>query len=558
MSVSLARILCVTFLLLLPACYAKLPCDKKWKGPSDSNSLNDCDLQTYFADTYGVYVVAPIVLAILMFVVIPIILCARYCCNCCGGFRRSPNGGCCGGTTWNERQETEKNAHYLAVHVTGSKLAVGLVLILGIVGLACCVAGATTLQKAYDDTWSSTDNVITWLQGKVKSIRTKVTKPDGTYITGIDASYFDNVNKQIEDLRSSKSDLKDQASKIWDPVVQASFVLGVVPILMFVMGIVFALCNIRRCGPLSLIILAWIIGTLFWILAFGVGLTNVVLIEVCDEVDAQKTKSPGVMQWYAVPLCNKNVPLDSAKKSVVDAERQNAIAACNTVLSYCENSDVYNPAVNSQLVFYCPFAANTTASCPTFANAADQIGKFTRVKLSVPTSQCTDVNNANCTVSKCSQTCSNTDLKNAFASGLAILGDAGRALAAFNEDVAPMLDCNVLYDKAFEVFSECSQFVSSTTTVRAGLIIYAIASFLLAFVMMLGQKRFFPVAEAGSLQTVGTQPATTNGGVDGGANKEGQLPPSSSTEPVEMGQHAPKALPAGGSETQQHPPAPQS
>eukprot|EP00759_Apiculatamorpha_spiralis_P058504 PhF_6_TR9223/c0_g1_i1/m.14506 len=496
MSVSLARILCVTFLLLLPACYAKLPCDKKWKGPSDSNSLNDCDLQTYFADTYGVYVVAPIVLAILMFVVIPIILCARYCCNCCGGFRRSPNGGCCGGTTWNERPETEKNAHYLATHVTASKIAVIVVLVLGIVGLACCVAGASGIQKAFDDTWSSTDNLITWLQNKVKSMRTKLTRSDGTLVGSLIPGDFDNINKQIENVRSSKNDLKDQFSSLWQPVVTASYVMGVVPIIAFVTGVILAYCNIRRCGPLVLILLSWFVGTLFWILAFAIGLTNVILVEFCDEVDAQKTKAPGVMQWYAIPVCNKSIPLSAAKDLVTTAEKVSATAACNALMTTCENSDVYNAQANPSVVYYCPLAADVPRYCTTFSSATYQIVNVTRAKSTLPRQLCTDVTNTQCTIAKCSQTCSDGNAKTTSANSISALLDANRAFTAFNEDVAPMLDCNALYDKAFEVFSSCSTFVAATTVGRAGLIVYAVGMWCLAITMMFGQKRFFPAIEA--------------------------------------------------------------
>ncbi|SCU67876.1 uncharacterized protein TEOVI_000495500 [Trypanosoma equiperdum] len=124
----------------------------------------------------------------------------------------------------------------------------------------------------------------------------------------------------------------------WIPTV--SFCIGTFAILVMVPMFVFA--YFRCCSkwlPRLLSCVYWLFAILFMALGFLMILLSYVIGTICGEVALHYDRSPGLIQWYALPMCQEKFNFANLNEMIFNAQKDVSQKACTKILEYCDNDE---------------------------------------------------------------------------------------------------------------------------------------------------------------------------------------------------------------------------
>lgn len=496
MAVSRSRAVVVVLLLVCammmahPADASTFGCEKKWSGPSESNDMGDCDLAQHYAEDKVIIgsLIIPVIIFVLTLILYPIVFCGRLLCNCCGSNRRRPGFCCCGGSDWDGKSDEEKNAAYARSDVICNRVTMFVLWGCAVVALFIMLVGGSRLMTGYNDFFGQIDIMFDWVDGRRESIRSLTTR-NGTLIPGMSPDLFINMRSVTDGMRSDISKYKDDTSNYVDIGNGVAIALAIVPNILCIIAVAFAVFDIRKCFPACLTCFFFVSIILYSALAL-IGLaTGVITKDCCGEIDAYKAKQPGLMWWYLVPHCDSTLQFSQFRSQLNSTEQTNALSACQTMLDICSTSTSYNANL-SAVRFVCAIT-NPVLDCQTAADA-DRILANTYLKAGAPV---TCNSSLLCNVKECATSCLLDLMKQKAAASLIGVGNAINTARAYNEFLEPLLHCSALFDKAVSLFTKCDTLQSGLTMIGSGSTLYAFVFCLSIIFLFRGQKRFFKLAK---------------------------------------------------------------
>lgn len=487
MSAKLVLVIVCALLAVAPS-HALLPCVKQWKNASAHHDWSKCDWSnwplSYYFQASGVILFSLVFAA--TFIVCPCVLIARYCCRCCGSFRRRPGYDCCGGSEWDSRTTAEINAGYTVREVRAAHRTAYAAAIIGVVAFVVMIHGSLHFSHAVEGDVDSLFNVVETLQGKFAHLKTAVTLESSgnatthpTFVPPITDANLTKFTDKINDVHHVVREIKHYVSKYKGRFIVAVGFCVAIPTLLLLLSTIPACCNIRTCVPLCFTLLFFL--TLMVLSVFGIvlGAVQLGVHETCSEFDAQWTKSRGIFQLYLVPKCQHDKPFGSINASVFDAVVRTEKRACASML-------------RTKLLDNFAFPMG---DCD--VNTVQRFLNDSRSSTALPDpGACSDAGGHlyHCTVYECSTHCVNDELKTlamAAVNKTLLFDRVNRAYAA---DVKPLQDCNYLYNESIAVFRDnnrCHRLLRGLDYQVGAIALYS-AAFIVGIVAMLrGQKRFF-------------------------------------------------------------------
>ncbi|CBH13746.1 hypothetical protein, conserved [Trypanosoma brucei gambiense DAL972] len=122
----------------------------------------------------------------------------------------------------------------------------------------------------------------------------------------------------------------------WVPTV--SFCIGAFAVLVMVPMFMFA--YFRCCSkwlPRLLSCVYWLFAILFTALGLVILLLAYAFGLVCGEITLHYDRSPGLIQLYALPMCEEKFNFANLNKMILDAQKDVSQKACEEILKYCDN-----------------------------------------------------------------------------------------------------------------------------------------------------------------------------------------------------------------------------
>lgn len=459
------------------------PCvDSTWTGPSADNKFN-CDNGDRWSKFIREKMALPLFLMIcawFTFLACPWIFCFRYCCQCCGGSRQRPDNCCCGSSVWDQKPEQERFAAYSRFSIRVTKLATVLLAIAAVVSVGVSYSGAGDFGKGLDSLSDGFSANIAWIRSIITDLKNGIRRDDGTYPMDM-TKIYDIENRLDSTDRDYQRNYKDHRNISKDITYGLGYAT-IIPCVFLMMALLPAACNIRICIPALLIMFYFLLAFVYLFAGSLFYLINVPVNMVCDEVTLQTNRQPGVMQWYVIPKCKRDGPLETARSRLDTAESNAAADACNSLRSYCDEYTMYGGG--STRPFYCKMTY--PANCSDFAGI-NEVARTARIKDGYSES-CGG--NSPCTVAKCASYCTDSVLKSRSLQFNNSLSDANRVMSTVRRVVYPWLDCNTLVDKILQNVPVCDKFPKGFDQLGFAC---SFAGFLLLggiIVLFMGQKRF--------------------------------------------------------------------
>jgi hypothetical protein len=482
-------------------------CDEVFANASASNKPAECfegdhaSKVIFDGDHVGqaILTLVPIIIFALGLLLCPIMTAARYCCGCCGGYRRRPDGLCCGASQWDQIPEPRKNKAYTRGSIRRTKFCSCILLICAAAAIPVGIAGAARFQTNFDDIFSEVKSVLTWVDGRSNGMRTLLTiNATGELIPPLTEELFQDIGKKTIDIRASIQDAKDQV----DPFVGETFIGAVIIFalsIMFLLATIGAACaNLRRCVLCCNLVFHYLFFILYSIIAVVFLAAGLLVTDVCGErqLFLNNPSAKGLISLAGVPQCDANFPFERIPGQVTDVIRTQSIAACESMDSICSPGTTFDSSQPLE-VFQCTGLTNATQDCETFASA-NGIASSMELKPSAPGVQCVNdsVVLTPCTLSKCGETCNDATIKNTSQTASTSLSYAANAELAYTVYVQPLLSCRVIYKEMLAPLKSCDPFVDSMFMIGGSALAMQVVFALGIMLLWRGQKRFFDSAEA--------------------------------------------------------------
>jgi hypothetical protein len=250
-----------------------------------ATSLSDCDI-TGYAIRVAVFSAPGLIVAACFVLATPMYLIGKYCCNCCGGREQKPNF-CC--------PADDLDAIYDKGDILRPKVILLLTLLTACGAFIWGYVGGGKLESGLVDFGDEISNVPTRLRSELDAMNAALTVQVYTASTDttstvklLDQSSYTNImtegNKTLADLTSL---VGDNVGKAQDYVKQYSFIIFVffaIPAAVLMIGGVFAICNIRRFGPMTLVWFCFLFGTLVWVCHAVFCLASMIVADGCVEI----------------------------------------------------------------------------------------------------------------------------------------------------------------------------------------------------------------------------------------------------------------------------------
>lgn len=257
---------------------ADFGCAHVWKGPGTNNSITQCLTDYFEGYQHKIGPVVGIAIPMLVLLVVcfscPFVSCARYLCRCCGGCNRRPGFFCCGGSEWDDKTEEEIDAAYTRTDVLATKISTVVFAIIGISACVLMVVGTSDLVGFYGQFWDGIFGIVAWADGEISGIQNVTSIGNGTFITGLDNSVFQNALNATESLSQALYKYKQTPDSYIPLITAISDTLGAAPYSLLLVGVVFAFLNVRKFGPCVLncfLFLFVIVYGLFGFFFVGLG-----------------------------------------------------------------------------------------------------------------------------------------------------------------------------------------------------------------------------------------------------------------------------------------------
>eukprot|EP00756_Hemistasia_phaeocysticola_P033050 Hpha_TRINITY_DN16444_c0_g5::TRINITY_DN16444_c0_g5_i4::g.161868::m.161868 len=382
----------------------------------------------------------PLVMGLLIF--FPgcmLFFCGRFCCNCCGGTYPSPDNCCCP-----PREEVSHQAEnpYTPGHIKGCKgcaVALGLLALLGAILL---LVGIGKEVSAYGKGMDGAIYTADYMNVKMTdfSVCMKRTDPEpagcsGDTPTSKNCYLLDyDVSSMVTDVTSETDKIKEDiendrkdSDKYVDQFKPLVWTAGIIPFSLVALGVIFALCNIRKCGPMILLcfvyLFCFILGTELTIQS----VVEKVADEGCKEVDKyMEGNMYNLIKVLIDSTCDQK-SFDNNKKDVQDALADGSEQGCRELLSVCTASQTYDPTTEPTKIFYSPVCVDSAAgigqcrqkglSFVTSILSDPKDPNAPKAKVGTEASACAG-GIADCTIKQCGTDCKDADAS-ACAGGIA-------------------------------------------------------------------------------------------------------------------------------------------
>lgn len=485
------------------------PCTSKWTGPDRHNSL-DCEEWQGWLISRTVPIAIPLVISLLF--LIPgycVLLCGRYICNCFGSSRMRPGHCCCGGSELDVLSEPEKIMMYDRCGIRTVKLLALLSAILGLVIIIISFVGGGKVASAAGEATDGVGDGIDFMLDLVDQTLEGIRDPsDGSYPPGFSKGNFDSVIDTLSDLNH---DIRDQVG-LYDKYLQSYSVIpayvAALPALLMAFPLLFAICNIRTCGPLSIVCCSFHIQFIFMLVATIFAIMLIPIDLVCGELYQQLDGKPGVFQWYVIPECEYQSPFKDILDNIDEMELDASNDACQSLLEFCSTSTTYNSG-DPQRMFTC----NLTAAIDC-ADLHTVKGTMETMLIKTGAPETCGGNPSLCTIPYCANNCDNPNTKSASADAVDFLNIGIRVLDTFDNIIRPWLNCDRLINKALESgpLQICDGIGGGLKMICAGSYMSAFGLIFCVVLCFLGQKRF--VSQDDALKKIdGASPSSIEMGV---------------------------------------------
>ena len=478
-----------------------LRCETNWQGPNSTNDIGQCFSTQHLLD----YLLTPerltvaIIGALLIFcgffefLWCPLFTCFRYCCNCCGGRSRRPDGCCCGDSDWDDRPEELVNRAYTKSTVYCTKITALVVVALGIASVVITAVGTALLLSMWPLLFQNVQDLINYIVGKVNEIKNglTVTNDDGSksLVAGLSLDMFKPMDDLVQNLAQQLYSLRQQGDPYIQQAADYSLIAVYVPIIVFLLTLACMIFNIRSIIPIINNFLCWIIVLIFGLIGGVFVILSIIFVDI--EAERQKVISgePGIINWYLIPMIEQLNVVGTLESTVRTLEASQSYAACNQFAKVCVSDSTTWSYLTPSVIFHCNITAAT--NCTTIAEVGWAMASLT--VLNGSPFGCSNVSSqvGQCTLPICAETCNQTDTKALAKTAVKVLSDASAAANVFYNIILPFLNVKNLFKAVFGYLTVFQVLSDSTQLVGAGFSIYA-ATFLVNMVVMFrGQKRFF-------------------------------------------------------------------
>ena len=528
-----------------------IPCTDHWVAPDASNWFNQCN-----ADTLGDWVREnPLVWACLipatigLFFLFPtcgVILCSRYCCNCCGSAKMRPSSVCgCGGFAEKDdsRPQSALFRMYSRHGVLAVKICAGLLALVGVVAIALTAVGGVTMQRTVDDVLPTYDGIAAWANGVIAEAKSGIVDDDGNYPAGFEPEEFDAISRRIASYRTDVASFLNDHGDLIRMVTSIVTYTAILPGLVMMLPFFSAVANVRKCLPLTTAILSFFfqflylfVGSAYMVIYLAASiayydittplLPNVAAIHssssssasmpprlsdgssvAADDFSLSLSKKVNgrfhsVLEWVVLPTCEKEAPFEEMQRNVAEMERDAAVEGCQRLLEFCSDTPNYDAINHPNVIFYCDLRTPQT-QCTT-VDAITAIIDGMHVKDWVPPSAVCAAGNSTirpeeCTVELCAKYCGNTEAREASTKAVKELTTGQRIMRTYKSTILPWLDCRRLITKVINtgIGSTGSTMRNAAGLLRDGALMIGLGSIAAVIISFLGQKRFFDAKLAG-------------------------------------------------------------
>eukprot|EP00455_Lapot_gusevi_P057601 TRINITY_DN9855_c0_g1_i3.p1 TRINITY_DN9855_c0_g1~~TRINITY_DN9855_c0_g1_i3.p1 ORF type:complete len:368 (+),score=51.66 TRINITY_DN9855_c0_g1_i3:135-1238(+) len=174
-------------------------------------------------------------------------------------------------------------------------------------------------------------------------------------------SYVNIMTEANKTLGELNDLVGDNIGAAQDKVKQYSFIVFVfsaIPAVILIIGGIFAVCNIRRFGPMTLVWLCFLFGTLVWICHAVFCMGSMVVSDACVEIHGVAYEQQNVLP--ALVGC-KNSMFDSFINNFDTLRTDYTQNLCNAITPYCYDT-TQTPAQNvaAKQVLVCPSPMDCT------------------------------------------------------------------------------------------------------------------------------------------------------------------------------------------------------
>lgn len=478
-----------------------LLCETVWTKADANNDIGQCFSKIHLL----AYLMTPERLVVLIlggifilvglfeFLSCPFATCFRYCCQCCGGSGRRPDSCCCGDEKWDVLTEEEVSREYSRCSVYCTKITALLVVVVSVVSIILCVVGTQQLLSSWNLFFANIADLVKFIKDKGAEIRTglTITNDDGTsgLVFGLDPNMFNAIDSAADSIKGMFGDLQTQGDLYIKQATDYSLIVALVPVIVLVMTIVCALCNIRSFIPMINSIFCWIL-----ILIFGLvgGLFLVLTVFVVDiEAERQKVfnNSPGIVTWWLIPKMEAMNLFGTVETTVRSLEASMSRSACNQLAQICTNTRSTWLLTDPVVLFSCNITKAT--NCSTVAEVNYNLASLSVLDGSLVGCSNVTKQQGQCTVAVCAKTCNQTETKSLSSTLISALRNATVATTVFYNIVIPFLNVRTLFVSVFSRLTVLAVLAASTQAVAAGFALYTIAFMVNLVIMFRGQKRFF-------------------------------------------------------------------
>jgi hypothetical protein len=474
-----------------------LGCDKVWKNNvSSKNDPGKCmtDLGK-IGDLAGYLVMPALCILFLVFLgfIFPFFFCCRQCCNLCGGKHRQPGYCCtCKPEEWIQKTEAEKDAAYSPGQRMCAKIGILVTLLVGGASIIIMNTGAAKCIMGIDDTLGTFDGkVLGNLSGLVTDIDTIL--KDSLSPTGLAGNVSNTtsepITKAVNNLRNQTRTAQKTIKDMSQLTELVAGLISAMPLILMVPLAIFALCNVRRCGPACCTCCYYFTVLLFSLLGLLTFIFAIFFTLLCGEVDLYKAREPGILTLWAEPMCEEQLEKMNVSKmtqtfdeSLVKFSGQ----TCTELAKVCSSSTAFN-AATPELVFVCNLTpSNAKASCVNLSQA-NKVMTNSAAKTGI--NPCTGGTVA-CNMTGCSESCDNPSAKTAMKAGVVALALVDKFQRVMNL-VLPLLRCRYWFVVFMRTFDHCHAVEEGLWMIGASFLIGMFVLFAGICLAFRGQKVFF-------------------------------------------------------------------
>jgi flagellar basal body-associated protein FliL len=430
-----------------------LECQMVWSEASSSNDLVDCLKDSKRIGSQWRYYLYPGFAALIFvftLVGLPIVFCCR-CCSCCR---------CC----VEPKETTDRGVAqcWLWMWIVIAVLAACGVCVLLVYGV---VLLTQSVDKVLHNAQYVTVAYFNETKTNITELLTDYSKNPPTQ-PAVDLSAFNTVMAEVGDNVAKIRNDYFKYFRIAEIVVCC--VGGVGAVLMLCM-LIFACCRCTGCCPVAWSCLYFFFAIIFALLAVLFTVCIYAMYAACGEVTLHYKREPGVFQWYLVPWCDSEFDFTSLRSQVSDLETSAAQSACDELLKYCDNTDVY-PGTDEKKIFMCGKGLTTSSNCKTLDDVVEVI-QATYAKTILTNTLCVNQTGLKylekCTVAECAERC--VDYKHpdiaakTYATQIIEAASYAANISTALTYVHPLLECNFIIDKVANTI-ETPKYGSSFTT----------------------------------------------------------------------------------------------